>query len=360
MTAKQSEAARVYIVLVNWKGAADTLECLETVFRLDYPNFEVVVCDNDSGDGSVERIMAWAAGEGAAVSAQNPALAHLLTPNIPKPVPAQVLSREQAETVAPAASSSGPQAPRLTVIRTGGNLGFAGGNNIGIRYAQRRGDMAYVWLLNNDTVVDPAALTHLIERSKVDADVVVGSTLIFYGAERTLQAAGCATYSPIKALATPIFVGRPVSELNDEVCRVVEETAAYVVGASMLVPLAFIEKVGLMEDDYFLYFEELDWAERGLKKGFRSAFAAKSLVFHKVGASTGARASNQLSIAEKLSYLNRIVITKRFYSNWIFLVRLRIAAEAFRALLAGKYKEASFAFKVAIDCANRPELSVKP
>jgi len=354
-----SISSKVYIILVNWKGWADTLECLESVFRLEHANYEVVVCDNDSGDGSVQRILDWAAGRHPTVHAQNPALEHLVSPNIAKPIRVQLLDGEQALNAAPASESV--SGSKLTVIQTGGNLGFAGGNNVGIRYAQSRGDMDYVWLLNNDTVVDSKALTYLLERS-LDAKraVVVGSTLIFYGLENTLQAAGCATYSPSKALASPLLTGRPVNELNELACKTVEENAAYVVGASMLVPLPFLERVGLMQEDYFLYFEELDWAVRGQREGFKPAFAYKSMVFHKVGASTGSGGMARLSVAEKLSYLNRVLVTKRFYPNWMLWVRLRICAEGFRALFRGARKEALFAIRVAFDCADRPRTSSKP
>lgn len=348
MTAEQSQAPRVYIVLVNWKGAADTLECLETVFRLDHTNFEVVVCDNDSGDGSVERIMAWAAGEGPSVSAQNPALAHLLTPNIPKPLPAQVLSREQAEAVAPAAPAD-PQAARLTVIRTGGNLGFAGGNNIGIRYAQQRGDMAYVWLLNNDTVVEPAALTALIARAQEAGDRgMVGSTLVFYHRLDALQAMGGAQLRPARALSAPLgFMASP-GTVREVDAAAIESRMSYVIGASMLVSARFLREVGLMCEDYFLYFEELDWAMRGHALGHGCLYAPASRVYHKVGASTERNRSGKLTATTRYAYVNRLKFTQRFHRDQMTRVRGRIFFEGIKECLKGNRAEGVFALRLAL------------
>nr|WP_295085085.1 glycosyltransferase family 2 protein [uncultured Roseateles sp.] len=348
MSAEQSQAPRVYIVLVNWKGATDTVECLETVFRLNQPNFEVVVCDNDSGDGSVERIMAWAAGEGAEVQAQNPALAHLLTPNIPKPIPAQLLSREQAETVA-AATTSDSQAPRLTVIRTGGNLGFAGGNNIGIRYAQRRGDMAYVWLLNNDTVVEPGALTALTARAKAADDRgMVGSTLVFYHRLDALQAMGGAQLRPARALSAPLgFMAAPDTVREIDVAAI-ESRMSYVIGASMLVSARFLREVGLMCEDYFLYFEELDWAMRGKALGHGCFYAPASRVYHKVGASTERNRSGKLTATTRYAYVNRLKFTQRFHRDQLTRVRGRIFLEGIKECVKGNRAEGVFALRLAL------------
>ena len=103
---------KVYIVILNWNGWQDTLECLASVVKLNYQNYQVVVVDNGSTDGSVGRIKEWIASQRAA---------------------------------------------RALLVETGKNLGYAGGNNAGLRYGLARGDLAYAWVLNNDTTVDPNA-----------------------------------------------------------------------------------------------------------------------------------------------------------------------------------------------------------
>ena len=143
------------VILLNWNGWKDTLECLESVFRLDGKDFRVIVCDNASTDGSLEKIKQWARGELAAECA-NPQLSGLTSPPVAKPIQYLEMTREQAE-----ARTGGWEAP-LTLIQTGGNLGFAGGNNVGLRLALGDPDCQYFWLLNNDTVVKPTALSAMV------------------------------------------------------------------------------------------------------------------------------------------------------------------------------------------------------
>src|SRR5450830_954663 len=127
------QAPLTYIVLLNWNGWKDTIECLESVFRLDYPHFRVIVCDNASRDGSLDHIKAWADGRQAA-AASSVVLRSAARP-LAKPVAWVEYDREQAER----GGDAHEQAP-LVLIQTGANLGFAGGNNVGVRYAQARGD----------------------------------------------------------------------------------------------------------------------------------------------------------------------------------------------------------------------------
>ncbi|MCS6862682.1 MAG: glycosyltransferase, partial [Abditibacteriales bacterium] len=107
---KAADAPQVSVLVLNWNGKADTLECLESLRRVDYPNFEIIVVDNASTDDSVAAI-------------------------------------RQAY-------------PELVILQNSDNLGYAEGNNVGIRYAKARGS-DYVFILNNDTVVDANVLTPL-------------------------------------------------------------------------------------------------------------------------------------------------------------------------------------------------------
>jgi GT2 family glycosyltransferase len=108
---------RVYVILLNWNGWQDTIECLESVFRLSYPRFTVIVCDNASSDGSMEKIQGWAGGFFAA-SCDSPDLARLTVPSIPKPLGFDYIfsSGEAATSLSPGS--------RLLLIQTGANLGL--------------------------------------------------------------------------------------------------------------------------------------------------------------------------------------------------------------------------------------------
>src|SRR6266550_3770056 len=144
---------RVHVLLVNYNGWRDTLECLETVFRLDYPDVRVIVCDNGSTDGSLERIQAWAEGTQPATIRHVTAHHALQGTPVRKPIPYALRDRAQAE------GGTLPDADaRLVLVRLGENRGFTGGNNVGLRYLQTRGEPGLVWILNNDTVVESSSL----------------------------------------------------------------------------------------------------------------------------------------------------------------------------------------------------------
>ena len=129
----------------------------------------------------------------------------------------------------------------------------------------------------------------------------------------------------------------------------------YAVGASMLVTREFLSTVGLMSEEYFLYYEELDWALRA-KHGFVIGYARESLVYHKAGASIGS--SNTTSRRSLMSdyYLmrNRLVITRKFFPQYLLSVRLFMLVEVLIRVLNGNLKQASNTLRLAFnrDCAD--------
>lgn len=326
----------VVIVLLNWNGWRDTIACLESVLRLDYPNYRVVVCDNASTDDSLAHIRAWLRGEEPVP--QVPAeLSRLVQPALSKPM--------EWEECEPGEFKSGSDQARLTLIQTGANLGFAGGNNVGIRHALAAGETEFVWLLNNDTLVEPDALHHLVVRAqRAPAPGVVGSALCYMHAPALLQALGGASFDPRRCRGMPLCGGEPFRELSAEEHLALERRTAYVIGASMLVSRAYLEEVGLLAEDYFLYYEELDWAERA-KGRYSLGLAAASRVYHKVGGSAGTDIS-----PFSLAYLvrNQLRFTQRFYPQYLVLVRLQILLDGVKYLLKGQLAHARLAFKAAI------------
>ncbi|MBJ6724252.1 glycosyltransferase family 2 protein [Geomesophilobacter sediminis] len=278
---------RVYVVLVNWNGARDTVECLESLFRSEYPDFRVVVCDNDSSDGSVGHLLDWASGR-TPYCAPGAVLGGLTAVPVPKPVEHSLLD-------GPAAEDAPCSAP-LTIIRTGKNLGFAGGNNVGIRFSLRQGDCGFVWLLNNDTVVLPDTLKKLVARARSDRTIgIVGATLCFYDRPGTVQALGGASFNKYRSLSRLLGNERELARIGAAELGGVEGRLDWVSGASMLVTRRFLAEVGLMEESYFLYFEELDWALRAGER-FRMGYAPGARVFHKHGAATNERKGADTSI----------------------------------------------------------------
>jgi GT2 family glycosyltransferase len=298
---------RVAVVVLNWNGWQDTLECLESLWRSEARPAQVIVCDNDSQDDSVERIKAWAEGRLDVYVPPSHPLRSRSWPPARKPISYVEYGRAEAEK-----GGRRNDAAPLVLIHVGRNLGFAGGNNVGLRYALCQPDIDFVWLLNNDTVVERDALQHLIDTFEAAPDSgIVGSTLLYYDRPDVVQALGGASYNRWLALPRQIGtlnrVGAPIQEAD------VAQRLDYVAGASMLVSRRYLETVGLMSEDYFLYFEELDWALRGRGR-FCLGYAPKSVVYHKEGASigTGTYAVQKSWTADYHFMRNRILITRKF------------------------------------------------
>lgn len=336
---------RVYIILLNWNGAGDTVACLESVLRLQDVDFKAVVCDNGSNDESVETFRAWAAGGLVADTAGNP-LPEAQRAPVLKPLRLIEYTRAEAEQGGRPAVDGAAQ---VVLLHTGDNLGFAGGCNVGLRFAMARGDADFVWLLNNDTVVEPQSLAALVARAQQpDRPGIVGSLLCYFDQPDRVQSLGGGTYSPQRAMSRHIADGALRSALKPAELAAAERDMVYVVGASMLVSRRFLATVGVMQEDYFLYFEEMDWAERGrrLDPTLGLAFAPNSIVYHKVGASAGTQRRSMLSL--RYLTVNRLRFVKRFYAEQLPAARLSVAWEGVKALLKGRLAEARLMLGTAL------------
>lgn len=288
--------ALVHVVIVNWNGWRDTIECLGSLSRLDRGDFRVTVCDNGSEDGSVRRLADWLA-------------AH------PGPV---------------------------AIIELGRNLGFAGGCNVGIAQALADLECRYIWLLNNDTVVAPGALTALAGVMVAEPDVALcGSTLLFYHRPDMVQGLG-GRFNPWTGRSGHLGVHGRADALPGR--ALVESKLDYVIGASMLARRAVFERLGGLAEDYFLYFEELDLARR-LAPGERQAWAPGSIVYHKEGGSVGTTPSGRLS--DTGLYYLRINLL-RFYRRhhpWLLPIAFaRLARETMACAMRRDYRAVALAW----------------
>lgn len=219
----------VYLIILNWNGWQDTIECVESSMKLTYSNFRILIVDNGSSDGS-ESILRG-------------------------------------------------RFPNIEFIQTAENLGFAGGNNVGMRYALEH-DADYVWLLNNDTVVDPAALSELVKvADKKATTAIVGSKIYYFYEPNKIWFAG-GNWRKNKLFASHRGDGEIDFGQYDEVCEV-----DYITGCSLLIKSSVIKEVGMMDESYFLYWEEVDWNATVFKKGRKILYVPSSLVWHKISAS---------------------------------------------------------------------------
>jgi GT2 family glycosyltransferase len=272
---------RVHVLLVNYNGWRDTLECLESIFRLDYPDVRVIVCDNGSTDGSLKRIQAWAEGTQRATIRQAAASHALQGTPFSKPIPYVLRDRAQAE------GGTSPDADaRLVLVRLSENLGFTGGNNVGLRYLQTRGEPGLVWILNNDTVVESSALREMVARLVDDPKLgAIGATVFWYDQPERIQVAGGGRLSRWSGFT--------------EVARVQSAARAraprfdFISGACLLIRLDVLRNVGLFDERYFMYSEEVDWCLRMRQAGMQLGYAPRARVWHKGEGSSVPRHSDR-------------------------------------------------------------------
>ena len=225
MPLQSNSNPQVACIVLNWNGWQDTIECLDALKECTYSRVSVVVVDNGSTNDSVARIRA----------------AH----------------------------------PDIQLLESRENLGFAGGNNIGIRYALGR-DAEYLWLLNNDTKPAPDALSALVAKAMTDEGIGAVASICYYAdAPSTVEA---------WAGARPnLWIGY---SRNSTVPRR-DDWFRSLNGASLLIARTAIEDAGLLDEGFFLYWEDTEFCLRLRKKGWRLAAAPDSRVLHKVNASTG-------------------------------------------------------------------------
>lgn len=229
------------VILVNYNGWKDTLECLDSLSQADDSDFKVYICDNGSPDGSVKKIESY----------------------IQKAV-------------------SGWK-ERMVLLDAQKNLGFAGGCNLAINKAL--GDGAeYFLLLNNDTIVDRRFIAPLITALDNDPRVgAAGGKIYYYGDREHIWAAGGGFINPFTALSRHFGLNQMDAPLNSKPRRL-----DYITGCLLMVRRDVIEKAGLLDEAYFLYYEESDWQMRMKESGYRSLYVPESRIYHKVSASVKA------------------------------------------------------------------------
>lgn len=340
--------SRCYVVLLNWRGWKDTIACLETLFASEGQSMRVVVCDNNSGDGSLDYIERWASGDLAPETPKHPRLARLLGKLRGRPV-CQRVSRAAAEAGLIDAHAD------LLLVDNEANLGFAAGNNVGLRLALSQPDMDSVWVLNNDTLVEPHCLSRMRNELRQRGDrAVCGSMIHFMDRPEILQAIAGNRFNHRTGTAA-CSEGRFIHE--DDVSKIEERVAglAYVSGCSMLLPRAFLEEVGLMSEDYFLYYEEIDWFTRARGR-FPICVAPTARIFHKEGSAIGSPGWERpaSAFADFHLYRSRLIFMKKFFwwnLPWCYANALM---EVSKCIFKGRFKHAATVMSVLFQSPEAP------
>lgn len=228
-----SEEPSVVVILVNWNGYPFTSQCLRSLAGVIYPNFNIIVVDNGSSDDSLSR-----------------------------------LKKEN---------------PRCIYLKSAENLGFAGGNNLGIEYALKKG-YDYIMLLNNDTEVAPDFLSRLVNVMVENREKRLGvvQPLIMYNHDRSMiwSAGGKfrkATGDSHTLLERSVLNDTDVSE---------GYPVDWITGCCMLLTADCIRATGLLNPSYFAYYEDVDWSLRIRDNGYSLYVVPTAKIFHEAGSSS--------------------------------------------------------------------------
>lgn len=265
---------KVYIILLNWNNWRDTIDCLESLGDMNYPAYQIVIADNDSEDHSVEKIVEYL--HQKELSSKNESY-FILSED-------EIYSRSfLPETFSqPLSNSDYP----VVIIRNKGNYGFGKGNNVALKFFLSQKDSDLVWLLNNDTTVDNKALQYLVQEINKDPNVgASGSTIFYHDQPSTIQTVGGGAFFPFLGQARLLFKNENKNILSQNLAMVIRKKLFYIMGASLLIKKEVLKEVGIFDEDYFLYAEEMDLCYRIRQKGYSLAVSLNSWVFHKESSS---------------------------------------------------------------------------
>ncbi|WP_413528582.1 glycosyltransferase family 2 protein [Rahnella inusitata] len=298
-----------YVVILNWKNAQSTLECVESVLKIDDPELVIVVCDNNSCDDSLSYIER-----------------SLLDRMVENNINIAVINEQEIKI-----ESHNEIFSKVVLIQNDKNYGYAGGNNVGIRFGLNDQHCTFIWVLNNDTIVQKDSLNYMIDVMNNDPNVgICGSLLILKNNPQIIQGIGGA-FNKFLSTTQHIEEFKPLLSVSME--RKIRKDIDYIIGASMLIRADVFKKIGLLFEDYFLYFEEIDFCLRAAQY-YELAVAVESHVYHDVGLSTNGGRSN---IADYCAVRNRLIVSKRFYPYTLPLVWFSLAG-----VLANRIKRREF------------------
>jgi len=299
---------RVSIIILNWNGWEDTIECLESLYQITYPNYDVIVVDNGSEDESLEMIRKYCQGK---IRVESKFFEYSKEN---KPIKVIEYAREEAEEGGGKEEEIRdiPSNKRLVIIKNEKNYGFAEGNNIGIRYAMKAFNPDYVLLLNNDTVVERGFLSELVNIAESDEKIgVVGPRIYFYDRPEIIQSIGVninfwsGTTNSLGCKKTDSAIIRNVETIDVD-C---------VIGACFLMKKEALTVIGLLDPIYFIYNEETDWSLRARMYGYKSICCLKAKIWHKDKASS----SKNLEFSIYYPIRNRLLLLRRYARKLQFI-----------------------------------------
>lgn len=278
---------RVCTIVLNWNGWNDTQECLESLVAADLLADTIIVVDNGSTDNSVKQIRIWGEKQFGNIGELNRA------------------RQKQVKDLA--------ELPAFFLIQNDSNIGYATGNNRALTWVLSQQYFDFVWIINNDVVVRADSLSKLVECARLSQVSILGSTVVYYGRDDIVQCAGGCRYTPLTTIYKPALSGKP---LEIALKYPGEPEIDYIYGASFFVGCNVLEKCGLFNEEYFLFYEEIDFCRRAHRAGFSLKWCKESIVEHKVSRSVGQPETAKKDEVSKANYhenLSTLLFTKNYH-----------------------------------------------
>lgn len=266
-----------YIILLNHNGSSDTCACIASLQKMNALDFKIIVVDNSPNNIEFDTICKF-------VESQQISFISFSQDND------KTLTNEE-----------------IILIKAKENKGFAHGNNIGLQFGMKQSDVRFFWILNNDTIVDAHALSELKQYYKQHPKTILGSKLLYFSNKEMIQAVG-GSFNKAFYISNHVGEGKKKDVLKKDLPII-----DYPLGASMFISKLFIEEVGMLNEDFFLYYEELDWVYRAQQKGYKPDWCESSIVYHKEGATIGS------SYKKKKSFFSEIQLftsRKKFVNKY--------------------------------------------
>ena len=333
--------ARLAVVILQYGNWRETVACLQSLVpAVQSKLVRVIVVDNASPDASVTHVEAWIGGVHATTQRpEHDAVASHWWPLAGCP---------DASWLCLAPGDVG-NVTDWTMVTASANRGFAAGMNVGIALALQDPAIEAIWLLNNDTVVDPAAAQAVhAALDTADHDTgQFGTTVCYYDRPNIVQSIGWCRWNPWLATAQRLHDGDGISA---PLLREVRQPG-YVYGASWVLRTDALRDIGLLSEEGFLYGEELDWSCRASKR-WKSGVIGAAIVWHHEGATIGARASTPTArseLADLCGISARIRVSRRFFSRHLPSVYLSLFGAALNRLRQGKPRRAAAVARLVLD-----------
>ncbi len=262
---------KVFVILLNYNRCEDTIDCIYSLRQCTYPFFHIIVVDNASTDNSEDRLK--------------------------------------------------KKFPDIEIIQTGRNLGYTGGINVGVRHVLLQRP-AYILILNNDTLVQPDFLNHLVDVLESNETAAAACGTIYYYPERTKIWYAGGRLIPWRGLAVH---EKKLSAANNPSFSDAQRVS-FITGCMILLRRSIIEKIGMEDERFFMYLDDIEFSARILTAGYELLYVPRAIIYHKV--------CGEGESAFKLYYSvrNRLLLINSAFTTWQKL----IARSYFLIVICGK------------------------